>query len=107
MSGSWWIDMRHHAKKMIVAVIIGLPLSACGEMDSLYTPDYWNSSSSNAHNLLVEMADRHDLVKGRSDSDYDATLATAAVGRLRAGKVKKLETTNITQIGGQGGGSSQ
>ncbi len=87
-----------------------LILSGCAGADPLYMSDRWNLPSANSRNLVLQVAEPSDLRSGRSDPTYDATLAANAVKRLRDGKIKKIESTAVTQIGnsqsGGGGGGS-
>ncbi|MBB3881904.1 hypothetical protein [Acetobacter oeni] len=86
-------------------------IAGCSETDPLYITDRWNAPSSNSRNLLLQVAVPSDISAGRSDTTYDASLASDAVKRLRDGKTKKIQTSSATQIGnnqsGGGGGGSE
>jgi type IV pilus biogenesis protein CpaD/CtpE len=76
-------------------------------------PYVWTETGANAANLAAMVQDPADLAHGRSSEGSDGLEASAAVGRLRSGNIKKLIDTGTLAVGagggsngGLGGGSS-
>jgi hypothetical protein len=77
-----------------------LGLSACGpEFDPLYREGLYRPQHDNHMNLVTQVANPADLVRGTGTSVSDGQLAAAAVDRLRTDKVKKLPQTDVADIG--------
>ncbi len=74
-------------------------LSACEEYDPLYREGLYRPLHSNRANLVAEVANPADLVRGTGSNVADGQLAAAAVDRLRTDKVKKLPQTDVADIG--------
>jgi hypothetical protein len=62
----------------------------------------WHSTGVNDDNLRAMVADTRDLDRGVSEPGANGRLATAAVTRLRTGRVKPLPDSGISKIGGSG-----
>jgi hypothetical protein len=82
-------------------------LSGCGpEYDPLTREGLWRPTHSNRADLVMQVANPSDLTFGKGATGSDGQLDSAAVERLRTGKVKKLQDSGIAQIsvtGGAGG----
>jgi type IV pilus biogenesis protein CpaD/CtpE len=95
-----------------VIVVSVAALSGCGpQYDPLTREGLWQPTHANRANLVLQVADPSDLTSGKGTTGSDGQLDSAAVERLRAGKVKKLPDSNIAQVstsgsGGSGGDSS-
>lgn len=83
-----------------IAALAGLlGLSACGpDFDPLTRQGMWNPNHANHDNLVLQVANPADLVRGTGAASADGQLAAAAVDRLRTEKVKKLPQTDIANI---------
>ena len=99
--------------QLTAAALLGglLSLSACGpEYDPLTREGLWAPIHANRANLVAQVANPADLVRGTGQSGGDGQLAAAAVDRLRTDKVKKLPNADIVNAVGGGanetGGSS-
>jgi type IV pilus biogenesis protein CpaD/CtpE len=76
-----------------------LATASCGEdYDPLTREGLWNKSHINHANLTLQVANPGDLVRGSGTTGGDGQLAAAAVDRLRTDKVKKLPSSDISQI---------
>jgi type IV pilus biogenesis protein CpaD/CtpE len=77
-------------------------------MDPYTRSGMWQPIGVNARNLAAMMANPSDMVRGHGETDADSRLATEAVTRLMAGKVKPLPSTSSQSNGTApaGGGAS-
>ena len=80
-------------------------LSGCAGPDPYNFPHTWRPTGANDANLAVMAVRPADLARGRGTGRADAQVAAAAVDRLRAGRVKPLDTSSGSS-GGAGGGAA-
>jgi hypothetical protein len=79
-------------------------LAGCGpQYDPLTRPGLWQFTHSNRADLVMQVANPSDLTFGKGTTGSDGQLDSAAVERLRTGKVKKLQDSGIAQISVTGG----
>jgi hypothetical protein len=79
-------------------------LSGCGpQYDPLTREGLWRPTHSNRADLVMQVANPSDLTFGKGTTGSDGQLDSAAVERLRTGKVKKLQDSGIAQISVTGG----
>jgi type IV pilus biogenesis protein CpaD/CtpE len=92
---------------LLRALPLAIVLSGCASTDPLLRPDLWHPNGANDANLAAEAVDPMDLVHGRDGGEgIDGQLAAAAIERLRAGKVKSLPDSGVTDIRMQSGGAA-
>jgi type IV pilus biogenesis protein CpaD/CtpE len=82
---------------LIPMAILAL-LSACAATDPLLNPNDWRPNGANEANIAAQVADPRDLTHGRAASGTDGEQAAVAVQRLRAGKVKALPDSGISEV---------
>ena len=82
----------------MVASAVLLVLAGCAAEDPLTRPGLWQPIGANDANLSAMVADPQDLVTGVPDRTADGQIASAAVARYRAGKVKNLPDSSISKI---------
>jgi hypothetical protein len=74
-------------------------LGGCDAIDPQLSDRDWHPTGANETNIAAQVVNPADLVHGRAPtSDADAELAAAAVLRLRAGHVKRLPDSAITDL---------
>lgn len=89
---------RHMIRSTAIVGVL-LVLSACGpEYDPLTREGLWHPEHDNRANLVLQVANPSDLVRGTGTVSSDGQLASAAVDRLRNDKVKKLPAADISQL---------
>ncbi len=83
-----------------------LAVAGCEVTEPYLRAGTWRPTGTNDLNIAAQIIRPSDLVRGVDYAPRDGTMATAAVERYRAGKIKKLPDTGLVAIGNQGGGSS-
>jgi type IV pilus biogenesis protein CpaD/CtpE len=74
-------------------------LGGCASTDPLLNPNDWTPSGVNEANIAAQVANPHDLIHGRAATGgSDGETASAAVLRLRAGKVKLLPDSALSDV---------
>jgi hypothetical protein len=86
--------LRTQCRFAVLLLAIGLP--SCAATDPLTRVGLWQPNGANEQNLRIMVVDQHDLLYGRGDPGSDGAEATAAIQRLRTGKLKVF-TAPITQ----------
>ena len=83
--------------------VVAMLLSSCDALEP-YDRDYtWRATGASQANLAAMAANPADLVQGRGSDGSDGLQATAAIERLRHGKVKALIDGNTTSALTAGG----
>jgi hypothetical protein len=108
---------RATALRAAAGAALLLGLAGCDQVfssanDPLVREGLFQPGHSNHQNLVLQVANPADLVRGSGTTGADGQLAAAAVDRLRNEKVKKLPASDIAQVStsntgdnnGQGGG---
>jgi hypothetical protein len=98
----------HHGRRtkflrIGVGASLLLGLSGCGAIfneqnDPLVRQGLFEPSHTNHQNLVLQVANPGDLVRGSGTTGGDGQLAAAAVDRLRNDKVKRLPASDVAQI---------
>ena len=84
-----------------------LALSACGpEFDPLSREGLYRPIHVNRANLVAQVANPADLVRGTGSTTADGQLAAAAVDRLRTDRVKKLPASDLAAVTANSSGSN-
>ena len=88
------------------AAVLAL-LWGCAGPDPYDFPHTWRPTGANDANLAAMAVRPADLARGRGTGPTDAQVAAAAVDRLRAGRVKALDSGGgpSSSAGAAGGGS--
>jgi type IV pilus biogenesis protein CpaD/CtpE len=74
-------------------------LGGCNALDPQLSDRDWHPNGANELNIAAQVVNPADLVYGRvPTNDADAELAAAAVLRLRAGHVKPLPDSSISDL---------
>ncbi len=98
------------ALRLLPAFALLAPLGSLAACGPAYDPQtregLWHPVHVNRANLVLTVENPSDLTYGKGTTGADGQLASAAVERLRVGKVKKLPDSNIAQVTASGGGSS-
>ncbi len=97
--------MSRHLVRFAAFGMTLVACAGCAFMDPYERVGMWRPRNANDGNLTAMVADPHDLVVGKSDRVVDASLATAAVDRMRRGTIKPLPAENF-EIGGSSGAST-
>ncbi len=85
--------------RLTAAVGLAAMLQACAMTDPLLNENDWHPTGANEMNIAAQVARPADLVHGRAATGgADGELASAAVARLRAGKVKKLPDSGLATV---------
>ena len=94
---------RVHRVSLTLLGLLALGLAACTATDPISRTGLWRPNGSNEQNLRLMVVDQRDLLKGRGETGSDGAEASAAIERLRAGKLKdiRVETTQTAVGGGQ------
>ena len=93
--------------KLLLPALL-LMMAACTSSEGAYDrPGTWQPEGANAGNIAVMVADKRDLIRGRSNTDpTGAVIADAAIDRLVHGKLFiATSAPSTTPSGGQPGGS--
>ena len=84
-----------------------LALSACGpEFDPLSREGLYQPTHVNRANLVAQVANPADLVRGTGSSTGTGQLAAAAVDRLRTDRVKKLPASDLAAVTASSSGTN-
>ncbi len=84
-----------------------LALSACGpEFDPLSRGGLYQPTHVNRANLVAQVANPADLVRGTGSATADGQLAAAAVDRLRTDRVKKLPASDLAAVTANSSGAN-
>jgi type IV pilus biogenesis protein CpaD/CtpE len=86
------------ARLTLIPLAIVALLSACAATDPLLNPNDWRPNGANEANIAAQVANPADLKRGRGASGTDGEQAAVAVQRLRAGKVKALPDSGISEL---------
>jgi type IV pilus biogenesis protein CpaD/CtpE len=73
-------------------------LAGCASTDPLLNPNDWHPSGVNEANIAAQVANPQDLIHGRAATGSDGEIASTAVLRLRAGKVKALPDSSLSDL---------
>ncbi len=73
-------------------------LAGCAATDPLLNQNDWRPVGANETNIAAEVANPADLSHGREATGSDGELASQAVLRLRAGHVKPLPDSALTDL---------
>ncbi len=86
-------------------VLAVLPLAGCadGYRDSYVRAGTWHPEGINNINIAAQVADPHDLVRGRDIAQPNYRTSAAAVANLWAGKAGKDAAAGAGAAGGAGG----
>ncbi len=91
--------MRLKSARGITAIGLIAILGGCAATDPLLSDDNWQPNGANEMNIVAQVADPADLVRGREPTDgVDGQLAAAAILRLRTGTVKLLPDSSISDL---------
>lgn len=93
--------MRYASLALVLLAVAG-----CEATDPYLREGTWRPTGTNDLNIAAQIIRPSDLVRGVDYAPLDGTMATAAVERYRAGKVKKLPDSSLVSIGGGGSGAS-
>ena len=84
-----------------------IALSSCGpDFDPLSREGLFQPTHVNRANLVAQVANPADLVRGTGSVTADGQLAAAAVDRLRTDRVKKLPASDLAAITASSSGSN-
>ena len=84
-----------------------LALSACGpDFDPLSREGLFQPTHVNHANLVAQVANPADLVRGTGSVTADGQLAAAAVDRLRTDRVKKLPASDLAAVSANSSGAN-
>ena len=88
-------------------VLAALPLAGCsgGYKDSYDRIGTWHPTGVNDMNIAAQVADPHDLVRGRDIAQPNYRTSAAAVADLWSGKTTKAVAAAATANGGATGTS--
>ena len=83
-----------------------LAVAGCEATDPYLRQGTWRPTGTNDLNIAAQVIRPSDLVRGVDYAPRDGTMATAAVERYRAGKIKKLPDSSLVAIGIGGSGGN-
>lgn len=89
--------------------IVLLALAGCMDRDPYRRTDVWRPTGSNAANIAAQVADPHDLIRGRGDVPRaNAEPSARAVDRINTDRPKPLRSFGPSSgdSGSSGGGTS-
>ena len=108
-------DLRHRAASLVPPArpllaglkLAVLPLAGCadGYRDSYVRAGTWHPQGVNDMNIAAQVADPHDLVRGRDIAQPNYRTSAAAVADLWSGKTTKAVAAAATANGGATGTS--
>jgi hypothetical protein len=78
--------------------LLALCVASCTATDPLNRIGLWRPNGSNEQNLRVMVVDQRDLLQGRGETGSDGADASAAIQRLRTGKLRDISAQG-TQTG--------
>jgi hypothetical protein len=110
--------MSGDVMRVVLCLMLALAAAGCTQPnDPFERPGTWSVTGANEANLKVMVADPHDLIAGRGESDALSADAAPPVQRLRTGKRFPLPSETSTSgisapastnsTGGENGAGSQ
>ena len=100
MTTAWFTaSPRRHMGRVAAATTLLAGLAGCGpQYDPLTREGLWHPNHANRANLVMQVANPADLVRGTGATTSDGQLAAAAVDRLRNDKLKPLPAAGVSEI---------
>ena len=104
--------MTATAARAFAATAMLLALAGCGETDPYLRTDVWRPTGANAQNIVAQLANPLDMVRGHGAVRVDAHSPTTAVEQLWGGRAAKspeggaaagTTTSGGPAAGGEGG----
>ncbi|HTN11417.1 MAG TPA: hypothetical protein VL154_10650 [Acetobacteraceae bacterium] len=105
---SWLAErarMSRAARLALAGLVLAvLPLAGCGPTGDTYDRiGTWHPQGVNDMNIAAQVADPHDLVRGRDIAQPNYRTSAAAVADLWSGKTTKAAAAAAAAGGGAGG----